>query len=76
MGKKLNYEVNLDKPRINMLKCNLFQECNQFIRKNYNQNFHWDSLNWATRVWLGVLFKVLDKKINDIQKEIEERTII
>lgn len=76
MGKRLDYEVNIDKPRTTVHDKKLFQECNKYINENYNSNFHWGGLSWVTRVWLGVLFSILDKRLNNIEKEIEERTII
>jgi hypothetical protein len=58
------------------MKNNLWIECDQFVRKHYNQNFFWDCLNLTTRVWLGIMFKVIGDRLDKLEKNLEERTII
>ena len=44
--------------------------------KGYNSNFHWDKLTWVTRIWFIILFKVVGKRLDKIERELKERVII
>ena len=44
--------------------------------KGYNSNFHWDKLSWVTRTWFVILFKVVEKRLDKIERELKERVII
>jgi hypothetical protein len=41
----------------------LFDELNKNVRKNSNDNFHFDKLNWVTQVWIKSLCELVDEKL-------------
>lgn len=54
----------------------LFEETKEFINKNYNTNFRYDALDWATRVWLHTLTDRIEERIEKLEKEFQERVIL
>ena len=54
----------------------LFKETKTFINDNYNNNFHYEALDWATRVWLHTLTDKLEERIEKLEKEFKERVIL
>ena len=54
----------------------LFEETKIFINDNYNTNFHYEALDWATRVWLRILSNKFEERIEKLEKEFQERIIL
>lgn len=46
------------------------------IKANYNSNFQLHSLDWRTRVWLGVLVKKIDERLIKLEEELKDRIIL
>ena len=48
----------------------LFEAVKRDIHSNNNCNFHWDALDWKTRVWFVKLCEHMDKRLVELEERI------
>ncbi|MCF7910823.1 hypothetical protein K9L16_04080 [Candidatus Pacearchaeota archaeon] len=61
-GKEKRKEDLKNKQENNML---IFAELKSIIHQNYNSNFHFENLDWITRVWIRKLCDIIDERLEN-----------
>jgi hypothetical protein len=46
----------------------IFAELKSNIHQNHNSNFHFESLNWNTRIWIKKLCDIIDERLDNKKK--------
>ena len=53
-----------------MEKNTVFEEVSKNVIESTNYNFHFDRLEWSTKVWLKEMCAVIEKRLKDIEMNI------
>jgi hypothetical protein len=46
----------------------IFEEACEYMKENYNQNFHYNMLDWCLQEWIKAICRIVEERIKNERK--------